>query len=125
MSELACSGSCILRQLDVSDPLKVRLPSAQSANAAARIVPPRYRKNTMRNLTTQVIRQGRIKTTRAKAEASKRSSTGFLLFKYSGFWATLSGRMQVHSAGPSNHKENADTSLQEAALQACVVGSQD
>ncbi|CAE7423235.1 ATP5F1A, partial [Symbiodinium sp. CCMP2456] len=28
-----------------------------------------YRKNTMRNLTTQVIRQGRIKTTRAKAEA--------------------------------------------------------
>ncbi|CAE7172086.1 rplQ [Symbiodinium pilosum] len=28
-----------------------------------------YRKNTMRNLTTQVIRLGRIKTTRAKAEA--------------------------------------------------------
>lgn len=28
-----------------------------------------YRKNMMRNLTTQIIRSGRIKTTRARAEA--------------------------------------------------------
>ena len=32
---------------------------------------PRYRKNMMRNLTTQIIRSGRIKTTRAKAEACR------------------------------------------------------